>query len=455
MSLTRMSPRAGRFGLVLAGVAALVLSGCGPDVVDGTAESASTDKLQVVEDESPSGEIVIWDRSGDLFEVFDNAIAAFNEKYPGIVVKHEAVDIDAKLQNTLIAGADVPDGVFLDDAKVSMYTEHLWDLSDLLAPYAEDIAPQKLDVNRSANGIYGIPFDLNPGLLFYNAEALADAGIDPAAIKTYDDLLDAARTYKKYKPESGPIHLEQSAFLGQLQLEMYASQMGTSLADAEGNLRLDSDEYRQILEFLNVVNGEGLGTRAEYLGPSDIAELENGNEVFYPWAIWFSFAPEQMLEQTSGAWRAMELPAWSEEGARSGAMGGSSFVLPKQGKNSELAWLFYEFLMYEEDGYKKVWGPSEVYPSGLMTSIPAYLPAADPEASLFEPVAALGNQNLWVVAGEAGRQIPGGTPIPSWWIGATDYLGNDLQLMYDGKLNVDEVIEKASASIQANLVERQ
>lgn len=455
MSLTRVSPRAERFGLVLAGVAALVLSGCGPDVVDSAAESASTDKLQVVEDESPSGEIVIWDRSGDLFEVFDNAIAAFNEKYPGIVVKHEAVDIDAKLQNTLIAGADVPDGVFLDDAKVSMYTEHLWDLSDLLAPYAEDIAPQKLDVNRSANGIYGILFDLNPGLLFYNAEALADAGIDPAEIKTYDDLLDAARAYKKYKPESGPIHLEQSAFLGQLQLEMYASQMGTSLADAEGNLRLDSDEYRQILEFLNVVNGEGLGTRAEYLGPTDIAELENGNEVFYPWAIWFSFAPEQMLEQTSGAWRAMELPAWSEEGVRSGAMGGSSFVLPKQGKNSELAWLFYEFLMYEADGYKKVWGPSEVYPSGLMTSIPAYLPAADPEASLFEPVAALGNQNLWAVAGEAGRQIPGGTPIPSWWIGATDYLGNDLQLMYDGKLNVDEVIEKASASIQANLVERQ
>src|SRR5690606_5985230 len=233
------------------------------------------------------------------------------------------------------------------------------------------------------------------------------------------------------KPESHPIHLEQSAFLGQLQLEMYTSQLGTSLANADGELRLDSPEYTQILTFLDTVQTEGLGTRAEYLSPTDIAELENGNQVFYPWAIWFDFAPQQLLPETSGDWRAMELPAWEAGGARSGAMGGSSFVLPREGENSELAWLVYEFLMYDEAGYSAVWGENDIYPTGLNTSIPAYLPAADPDKPLFQPLEALGGQDLWQVATTAGAQIPGGTAIPSWWNGAVDYLGNDLQKMLD------------------------
>lgn len=451
LSLSRRSFLAA--GIVSAGVASL--SACGPDVVSVSSGDSADDVLSVGKVENPQGEIVIWDRTGDLFEVFEEAIAAFNKRYPDIVVKHEAVDIDAKLQNTLITGTDVPDGVFLDDAKVSTLTDHLWNLSEVLEPYIDQIAPQKLDVNRQMNGIYGIPFDLDPGLLFYNADALEAAGIDVAAIGTYEDLLEAARAYKAYKPESAPIHLEQGAFLGQLQLEMYASQMGTSLADFDGSLRLDSEEYRKILAFLDTVNKEGLGTRAEYLGPSDVAEMDNGNQVFYPWAIWFSFAPEQMLTQTSGSWRAMELPAWEEGGARSGAMGGSSFILPKAGKNSGLAWLLYEFLMYDPEGYQVVWGPGKVYPNGLMTSIPAYLPAADPQTPLFTPVDALGQQDLWAVATRAGAQIPGGTPIPQWWNGAVDYLGNDIQHMFDGSLSVDEVIAQAGDKIQKNLIDRQ
>jgi ABC-type glycerol-3-phosphate transport system substrate-binding protein len=433
--------------------AAPALAACGPDITSG--DDADESNLLKAPTGTPEGEITIWDRSGDLFEVFEGVIADFNTAYPGIKVDHVAVDIDAKLQNTLITGTDVPDGVFLDDAKIGGFADYLWDLSDVLAPYAADIAPQKLDVNTIDGAVYGVPFDLDPGLLFYNATALEAAGVDPAAIATYDDLLAAARDYRAAVPGAAPIHLEQSAFLGQLQLEMYAGQLGTSIADADGELRLDSPEFAQILGFLDTVRQEGLGTRAEYLTPTDIAELENGNQVFYPWAIWFSFAPQQLLTETKGDWRAMPLPAWEAGGARSGAMGGSSFVLPREGANAGLAWLFYEFLMFDPAGYAAVWGPSEIYPEGLTTSIPSYLPAADPAAPLFEPIEALGGQDLWAVATEAGAQIPGGTPTPAWWAGAVDYLGNDLQRMLDGDLTPDEVLAQSTDDIQTNLVDRQ
>ncbi|WP_106537491.1 ABC transporter substrate-binding protein [Haloactinopolyspora alba] len=444
----------------LALVAATALAACGPEITpgdggDATAPADDPDVLQAPTGDSPSGEITIWSRSGDLYKVFDAAIDDFNQKYPDIEVDHRAVDIDAKLQNTLITGTDVPDGVFLDDAKVAGFAEHLWDLSDVLQPYVDDIAPQKVDVNSLDGGIYGVPFDLNPGLLYYNKTALEKVGIDATRIETYDDLLAAAREYKSARPDSGPIHLERSAFLAQLQLEMYASQLGTSIADENGELRLDSPEYERILGWLDTVRTEGLGTRAEYLTPSDIETLESGRQVFYPWAIWFSFAPQQLLPETAGDWRAMPLPAWEEGGARGGAMGGSSFVLPKGGESSELAWLFYEFLMFDEAGYTAVWGPNDIYPGGLNTSIPSYRPAADATEPLFDPVDALGGQDLWSVAVEAGRQIPGGAPIPAWWAGAVDHLGTNMQRMFDGELTPRDVIERSSADIQKNLVERQ
>lgn len=460
--------RAGTRGSrTLAGVVSLsvvaALAACGPSITTGEddeapqpAETVASDPnvLQAPSEESPSGEITIWDRSGDLFNVFDAVIDDFNAKYPDIVVNHEAVDIDAKLQNALITGTEVPDGVFLDDAKVAGFADYLWDLSGVLDPYLADIAPQKVDVASVDGAVYGIPFDLDPGLLYYNATALEDADIDATQIETYDDLLEVARQYKEARPDSGPIHLEQSAFLGQLQLEMYASQLGTSMADADGELRLDSPEYEQILTFLDTVRAEDLGTRAEYLSPTDIETLESGEQVLYPWAIWFSFATQQLLPETAGDWRAMPLPAWDAGGPRSGAMGGSSFVLPKEGESSELAWLFYEFLMFDEAGYTAVWGPNDVYPNGLNTSIPSYLPAMDGPA-LFGPVDALGGQDLWAVAVEAGKEIPGGAPIPPWWAGAVDYLGNDLQRMLDGDLTPAEVLAQSTQDIQANLVDRQ
>lgn len=442
----------GILAVATASAAVVALSACGPEVAGP--ESSESATLQAPAEESPRGEITIWDRSGDLFEVFEGVIEKFNEKYPDITVHHEAVDIDAKLQNTLITGTEVPDGVFLDDAKISSYTDFLWDLSDVLEPYEADIAPQKLAVNTSGDGIYGVPFDLDPGLLFYNEAALTAAGIDATSIETYDDLLDAARAYQAFKPGAAPIHLEKSPFLAQLQLEMFANQLGTSLGDQEGEIRLDSPEYEQVLTFLDTVSDEGLGTRAEYLDPTDIGELENANQVFYPWAIWFSFAPQQLLPETSGNWRAMSLPAWGEGGTRSGAMGGSSFVLPKEGENSELAWLFYEFLMFDEEGYTAVWGPNAVYPDGLNTSIPSYLPAADPATPLFGPVDALGGQDLWEVATSAGADIPAAGPIPTWWTGAVDYLGNNMQLMLDGAKTPEEVLTQSTDEIQSNLIDR-
>lgn len=401
-----------------------------------------------------SGQLTIWNRSGDLYKVFDAAIKKFTAQNPGVTVNHQAVDIDAKLANTLISGTGVPDGSFWDDAKIGSQAEHLFDLTKLIAPYKDATSPYKLSVNTVGGKIYGVPWDLDPGLLFYREDLLEKGGVDPASIATYDDLLDAARTLKEKGASSKPIHLDAEPFLGQLWLEMLANQQGTSLTDADGKLRLESEEYKRIFSWVKQSVDDGLASHVKYLQPADIKGLDSGEQAFVPWAIWWSFAPQQLLKASKGKWRAMQLPAWTPGGARSGAMGGGSFVIPAKAKNPELAWKLYEFLCYSDDGVAAVYGPNETYPGGLNTSIPSYTPALDPAKPLFQPVAGLGGQDLWFVAVKAGQDIPAAAPIPAWWGKSVDYLGNNLQRLMEGGMTPDDVISDSAKKIQRNLIDR-
>jgi lactose/L-arabinose transport system substrate-binding protein len=403
----------------------------------------------------PSGEITIWDRSGDLFKVFDRAIASFTAKYPKVKVNHLALDINAKLPATLISGADVPDGAFYDDALLTGIAPHLQDLSDLIAPYKADIAPYKLGVVTVAGKVVAVPWDLDPGLLFYREDVLTQAGVDPAGLTTYDALLDAARTVRGKFPAARPIHLENDQFLGQLWLDMFANQQGGALVDAGGKLTVDSDPYRRALTWLDSVRADGLGTLAKYTQPTDIQTQDAGTQVLVPWAQWFVFAPQQLLKTSKGKWRAVPLPAWQSGGARSGVMGGSSFVIPAKAKNPGLAWRLYEHLVFGKDGYTSVYGPNDVYPGGLNTSVPSYLPALAPDSPLFKPIAELGGQDLWQVAVQAAKQVPGGYRIPVWWSKAVDYLGVNLQKMLAGQMSPQDVLTTSATQIQKNLIDTQ
>jgi lactose/L-arabinose transport system substrate-binding protein len=440
---------AGAAAVLASGVAA-VSSGCAPG-------SSSTSKPLAGPSvtTAPSGEITIWDRTGDLYKVFDKAIASFTAKYPKVKVNHLAVDINAKLPATLISGADVPDGAFYDDALVTGVAPHLQDLTALIAPYRGDIAPYKLGVVTVGGKVVAVPWDLDPGLLFYREDVLSQAGVDPASLTTYDALTAAAHTVQAKFPTSKPIHLENDQFLAQLWIDMFANQQGGAMVDAAGKLAIDSDPYRRALTWLNTVRADGVGTLAKYTQPTDLQTQDAGTQVFVPWAQWFVFAPQQLLKTSKGKWRATALPAWQAGGHRSGVMGGSSFVIPAKAKNPGLAWRLYEHMVFSKEGYTTVYGPNDVYPGGLNTSVPSYLPALSPDSPLFKPIAELGGQDLWKVAVDAARQVPGGYTIPVWWGKAVDYFGVNVQKMLAGQMSVEDVLSTSATQIQKNLIDTQ
>jgi lactose/L-arabinose transport system substrate-binding protein len=438
-----------RGALALGGLAAL--AACGAPGSSGAAK-----KLASPTTANAAGEVLIWSRQDDLHKVFDTVIPSFNAKYPNIKVKHVAVDVDAKLPNALVSGAGVPDGSFYEDVNIGGQAEHLLDLTDLMKPYVADTLKYKIDVNTINGRLVGVPWDTDPGLLWYRQDILEAAGVDATAIATYDDLLSAAAKIKSKNPDARPIHLERDPNLGQQWLEMFANQQGTGMVDPEtGKLRLDSDEYRQILGWIESVAKQGLGTRAQFVTPGDLKTLDAGTQCLIPWACWWSFVPQSSLKTSKGKWRVTELPAWKSGGARSGVMGGSSFVIPAKAKNPQLAWLFFEHLVYSKQGYTQTFGANSVYPGGLNTVVPSYLPALDPAKPLFKPVAAFGNQDMWTEFVGAVKAVPAGYSIPTYFNKSVSYLGSNLQKLMDGKMTPDQVISKSAADIQKNLIDRQ
>jgi lactose/L-arabinose transport system substrate-binding protein len=233
---------------------------------------------------------------------------------------------------------------------------------------------------------------------------------------------------------------------------MFANQQGVSMVDAHGKLAIDSAPYLKIMQWYKQVNDAGLGTHTVYGGPDDVTALDSGQEVFVPWAIWFSYVPQFQLKKTKGLWRAMPLPAWTKGGARGAVMGGSSFIIPKQAKNPYLAWLWFEFLNFNPQGYQAVYGPNKLYPGGLNTSLPSYKPALAHQ--LFKNVPALGGQNLWQVATGTVPSIPGTYFYPTWYNQAPAYFSANIQRLLAGQMTPQQVISQSASEIQKNLVNR-
>ncbi|WP_201379045.1 extracellular solute-binding protein [Ktedonobacter sp. SOSP1-52] len=234
---------------------------------------------------------------------------------------------------------------------------------------------------------------------------------------------------------------------------MFANQQGASMVDASGKLQLNSQAYLNIMNFLNRVRMENLGTRAAYFSPGDLAAIDADQVAFYPWAVWAVYGADLLFKKSKGKWRAMPLPAWTKGGARGAVMGGSSFIIPKKAKNPHLAWLFYEHLVFSKEGYSAVYGPNKIYPGGINTSLPSYLPAL--QTQLYKNSDGLGGQNLWDVATGTVKDIPGNYYIAPWYNQAVPYFGTNVQRMLDGQMTPQQVLQKSSSDIQTKLVDRQ
>ena len=134
--------------------------------------------------------------------VVDEIVADFNAANPDLQVVHTGFE-NTPYETTLktsFAGGNPADIVEINGgSNMYQYAEAggLVDLTDFVGTLKDKIKPGLEPIYEYGGKAYGIPLEVNVGnLLWYNVDMLAEKGIDPASLNSWDGFVAAAEAFK-------------------------------------------------------------------------------------------------------------------------------------------------------------------------------------------------------------------------------------------------------------------
>src|SRR5262245_20394689 len=181
-----------------------------------------------------------------------------------ITVTYENIEYNQMHDNLLaafLAGSGAPDLVDIEIGKFARFAKtednvHLLDLTDVVAPYLPDLVATRMAPYQAFGKQLGIDYHLGAYLMYYNRALLDEAGIDPDAIKTWDDYVAAGKQFQEKFPDKSWTSLPTNEVFMAYGL-MYTN--GGHVYDADGNFVLNSPENAEALQFYaDLKNVEGL-----------------------------------------------------------------------------------------------------------------------------------------------------------------------------------------------------
>ncbi|WP_369070618.1 ABC transporter substrate-binding protein [Kineococcus terrestris] len=324
-------PRRPSIALAAALASALALAACsggdggGSDDGGGSAEPVSADQFE--EAMSTPTELTFWTWVPDI----ENQVAMFEEAYPEIDVNvvnaGQGLDQYTALRTALRAGQGAPDVVQIEYQYISSFLVggDLLDLSpyqgisDLESQYPEWVWEQ---VTRDG-AVYGIPQDTGPMGLLYRDDLFAEAGVAPPT--TWDEFAQAARTYREAKPDSYITDFPPNQ-AGQMIGLMWANGAQPFSYDGEETVSIDLDtpEVTEVVEYWQgLVQDELVAVDPDFTDQW-YQGLSNGTYATWVAAAWGPVFLQGSAENTSGLWRAAQLPQWEAGGQSTGNWGGST-----------------------------------------------------------------------------------------------------------------------------------
>jgi raffinose/stachyose/melibiose transport system substrate-binding protein len=134
-------------------------------------------------------------------KIWEEVARDFEAKNPGVKIEMQFLENEAykaKLPS-MLQSKDRPHIIYSWAGGVLKSQIDAGVLEDIAAPisgYKDNLAPAAVNAFTFDGKIYGIPYAQSQVGFFYNKELMAKAGIDGAAIKTWDNLLDAVKKLK-------------------------------------------------------------------------------------------------------------------------------------------------------------------------------------------------------------------------------------------------------------------
>ncbi|MFJ6406704.1 ABC transporter substrate-binding protein [Streptomyces hydrogenans] len=347
--------------LATASAAGLGLAACGSGGSGGDQKGADGD----------SGRITVWSWT-TAAEALRGVVPSFERDNPGITVDVQDLGNPAiwdKITVGLASGgkglADVLHiGVDYLPGYLQKFPQGLADLSRLGADRHKDAFVQGLwpTVLGEGGAVRALPWEVNPLGLFYRHDYFEKAGVDPASLTSWDDLIEAG---PRIRAAAGAQLLGLDKPGTAQDLDFFQSLMllqGAFYFDAEGRITLASPAAVQALTVIKRLNDAGLvadtageGTWKRLVGQGKLATAP------YPaWAI--EYLATKFPAQ-KGRWRVMPSPAAVPGGGRSAIVNSTYLTVSATSPRRKAAWRFVEYALTRPAEINRMFASGGVFPA--------------------------------------------------------------------------------------------
>jgi multiple sugar transport system substrate-binding protein len=187
----------------------------------------------------------------------DKIVQAFNDKYKDQNISVEYVyvpfsDIETKMVASVTAGNPANVVVSAIEAtNVKAERKQATNITDYLTPgIDQQFYPQYWDMVKYNDGVYALPFNTDTRLVFYNKKMFAEAGVDAANIKTWDDMINASKTLDAKFKGTGDYMLAFDPILGNFGFDTLAYDNGGGTWDDNMNPQTPTVNSAQNIETL-------------------------------------------------------------------------------------------------------------------------------------------------------------------------------------------------------------
>jgi multiple sugar transport system substrate-binding protein len=318
----KTSPR--RFlALGVVTVAAIALAACSGTTTDSGDGGDGPEK------------VTFWGSwSGDQVAQLEAQADAYNAAQDAYEVTYVPQELVEEKLLTGLASGDVPDVVLWDRYNTPIYVD-----KNALAPIDEYIEADGIDMTQFYDQAlselvvddvtYGIPLLVDNRSLFYNVEALEEAGVEPPT--TWDEL--AAVAEATTVDDGGALARAGFQLNDPGLFNMWLTQAGGQMySDDEQTTAFNGPEGLEVLQFWQSLLDAGVYELGFGEGVDAFAEGNVAMKLDGPWALGGLDA--------AGVDYGIVPPPSGPDGGQGAGMGGFGLVIPQGAKNAEGAWDF-------------------------------------------------------------------------------------------------------------------
>lgn len=324
---------------------AWALAGCAPAATDGSSAGSAAGSDTSQETGYPAGTMTFWTYGMPEYmkRYFDSYISREDSGAQGVEIEmvnySGEEEVRQQVMMTLTSGAteDLPTAISTFPVSMQVLAENgiLKDLTDAVEPYLDQFIDGAFDQATYNGRIYGIPYALQPKMLFYNNDIFEKYGIDPERMSTMEGYVEVGR--ELLEKSGGEVQLSyvdpgsytwrywfRRGLMPQANAKIWSDDGTTVVFDTDPGTRLAFETFQELFE------GGMLYNAATFQPAQYEAAREGKIATFYIESFWDSYLRSNLADM-SGSWRCMPAPVFEEVGTAGAQAIGMYCIIDKEG----------------------------------------------------------------------------------------------------------------------------